>query len=832
MKQLMPIAMRLLWREWRSGELNLLTIALVVAVASMTSVAFVTNRVASALEHQAGDLIAADLIVSSSEPADPRWATEARQRQITIANTVQFPSVVLAGDDSNLASVKAVDDHYPLRGTLKTDDQPFTAGVVTQDIPEIGQVWIDSRLFNALQLSLGQQIELGAARFTVSRILSFEPDYGGDMFSAAPRVLLNRADLEKTQLIVAGSRVQYRQLYAASRTDIDNFKDWLASHLRPGDSIQGIREARPELRTALERADSFLGLTALVAVLLSAVAIAIAAQRYAQRHRNSSALMRSFGAQQSTILNLFILQLGVLGVIASVLGVVSGYLSHTLLINWFSALIPQDLPPVDLISALPGFCGGILLIYSFALPPLYQLKNTPPIQVLRPAAIVSYGQLPVLYAGAALVTLTLVLWQAKDFKLAMIYLAGLLIAFTVLGFSANLLLRIIEKFKPHANIIWRIGLTYLTRRRFNTMVESIGFGIGMMVIIVLVLVRTDLMNDWLVSLPEDTPNQFVINIQQDQKEAIKTFFASENKGTPQFYPMVRARLTAINGREVTESSYDDPRAKRLSTRVFNLSWVKDLPADNKVIAGQWWDEKSSQDPQFSFDQGLAEQLNIKIGDTISYYVAGQTINAPVTSLREVNWDTFQPNFFVVSPPATLSSLPSTYISSFYVAVDDKAFLNRLIREFRNLTLIDVELMIGQVRSIMDQVTQVIEFVFLFTIAAGLLVMFATMQSTHDERIRDNAIMKTLGATRVQLRKILLVEFLFVGLMSSIVATLAANLTGFGIAHWLMNLNYQFHIQSVVISIVVGTAAITLTGLLAFRQYHKMTPASTLRHMNN
>jgi len=830
MKQQLWIAARLLWRELRSGELNLLIIALLIAVASMTSVSFITQRVADAMQHQSGDLIAADLMLKSVEPASPTWKDEAERRGIDAANIVSFASVVLADESTSLSSVKAVDEAYPLRGTLITAREPYAKGTPTPDVPLQGEAWLDSRLLHALNIEVGDKVELGNTVLRVSRVLISEPDFARNIFNTAPRLMFNILDVKQTGLVVPGSQVEYRQLFAGESQAIETFSGWLKGELRHGDTLQGVREVRPELNTALERADRFLGLTALIAVLLSAVAIAISALRFARRHRMTSALMRTFGAQQRDIINLYIAQLAILGVAACMFGIALGYAGHAVVIELFKEMITTDLPAVALSAAAPGFMTGMLLIFSFALPPLYQLRDIPPGQVLRPGNP-GASRLPLrYYTAAALLFPALVVWQAQDLKLASLFLAGLALTLLALTVFAMGLLLLIEQYKSHAGITVRIGLTYLTRRRYNTLTESVGFGLGLMAIIVLVLVRTDMLDDWMQTLPPGTPNQFVINIQQDQIAGIEAFFAEKGMQQPHFYPMIRARLLSVNDHEIKGEDFEDPQTRQLAMRVFNLSWSNELQPGNEITAGKWWDRNTSDINQMSFDKGLARRMGIKPGDRLVFISAGEKINARVTSLRQINWGTFQPNFYAIMPPAALASYPSTQISSFYVADKDKAFINRLIRKYRNLTVIDVGQMINQVRSIMDRVTLVIEFVFLFTIIAGVLVMFATMQSTHDERMRDNAIMKTLGADRRQLRKILMVEFLFIGLMSSIIATVAANLLGYGISRWLMKMPYQLHMGSAMISIVIGTAAITGVGLLAFRQYHRMTANAVLNQI--
>jgi len=829
LRPILSIAGKFLWREFKNGELNLLAIALVIAVTSMSSVALITDRVSRALLQQAGDLIAADTIVSSAEPIPSQWFDEANKKNIQYASTVQFPSVVLSGDLSQLVSIKAVTKGYPLRGELKTDIKPYSNGIVTNDIPAAGEAWVDSRLFNALKLSIGRMIDVGSSKFKVTRVISFEPDFGGNLFNAAPRLLINSKSLDATGLIVAGSRVNYKGLFAAESQSLQTFTGWLKTQLRPADSIQGIKDARPELKTALDRADRFFGLSALIAVMLAAIAIALAASRYARRHQNSSAIMRTFGASQNTILGIFIIQLGILGFIASSVGVMTGYIVHDAIINYFSQFIQRDLPDANLLTLLPAYSAGMLLILCFSLPALFRLKNSSPIQVMQARVITGKRRDALLYLPALLIMALLIVWQARDIELAMIYIAGIVATVLVLALATLLLLLLANKFKSHLSVSWRMGLTYLTRRKLNTMIESAGFGIGMMVIIILVLIRTDLIDDWLVSLPVDTPNQFLINVQPHQVEELKLVFDKTSRELPTFYPMVRARLTHINNELVKAEDYDNPRTKRLATRLFNLTWSNQLPAENDVVKGEWWGSTQNK-TQFSFDESLAQQLGIKLGDEVTYYISGASVTAPVTNFRTINWDSFKPNFFVISPDKTLQDFPATYISSFYLDKNNKDFLTQLVRQFPNITVIDVQSMISQIRNIMDKVTLVIEAVFMFTLVAGILVMIATMQSTHDERIRDNAIMKTLGASKRQLRKILFTEFFLIGAISSLIATLAANIISYAIATNLMNMQYQIHLNSVTASLVIGTTLITTAGLLAFWRYHKMTPMWTLRQL--
>ena len=829
LRPILSIAGKFLWREFKNGELNLLAIALVIAVTSMSSVALITDRVSMALLQQAGDLIAADTIVSSVEPIPSQWFDEANTQNIKHASTVQFPSVVLSGNLSQLVSIKAVTKGYPLRGELKTDIKPYSNGIVTKDIPAAGEAWVDSRLLNALKLSIGRMIEVGSSKLKVTRVISFEPDFGGNLFNAAPRLLMNKKNLEATGLIVAGSRVSYKALFAAESEPINKFTEFIKTQLRPADSIQGIKDARPELKTALDRADRFFGLSALIAVMLAAIAIALAASRYARRHQNSSAIMRTFGASQNTILGIFIIQLGILGFIASSVGVMAGYIVHDAIINYFSQFINRDLPDANLLTLLPAYSAGMLLILCFSLPALFRLKNSSPIQVMQSRVITGKSRDALLYVPALLIMALLIVWQARDIELAMFYIAGIVATVLVLALATLLLLSLANKFKSHLSVSWRMGLTYLTRRKLNTMIESAGFGIGMMVIIILVLIRTDLIDDWLVSLPVDTPNQFLINVQSHQVEELKLVFDKTSRERPTFYPMVRARLTHINNELVKAEDYDNPRTKRLATRLFNLTWSNQLPTENDVVKGEWWGNTQNK-TQFSFDEALAQQLGIKLGDEVTYYISGASVTAPVTNFRTINWDSFKPNFFVISPDKTLQDFPATYISSFYLDKNNKDFLTQLVRQFPNITVIDVQSMISQIRNIMDKVTLVIEAVFMFTLVAGILVMIATMQSTHDERIRDNAIMKTLGASKRQLRKILFTEFFLIGVISSLIATLAANVISYAIATNLMNMQYQIHLNSVTASIVIGTTLITTTGLLAFWRYHKMTPMWTLRQL--
>ncbi|HSS66364.1 MAG TPA: FtsX-like permease family protein [Gammaproteobacteria bacterium] len=822
------LALRFLKREWLAGELRVLIAAVIVAVGAITAVGFFTDRMNRAMELGATELLAADLLVRSTTPVGSEIAAEAHRRGLQTAETVSFRSVVVAGDQFQLAELKAVSDTYPLRGRLRTATVPYGNDAETSQIPPPDTAWLDPRLFALLGVRVGDGIEIGARQFRIGAVLSFEPDRGGDLFNIAPRVLINLDNLAGTRLIRAGSRAQYRVLFAGAPERIDFFRGWLSQRLKVNQTIQGIRDARPELRRALERADQFLSLAALVSVLLAGVAIAIAARRFAGRHLDTAAMLRCLGVGQREVGILYTTEVFVIGAGASLAGCIAGYAAQLVLAGLFSTFIVSSLPAPSLLPVLQGYGIGLITLAGFALPPLLRLRDVPPSRVLRrelgPARAGTLG----FYAASALAFGGLVFWQARDPILAAYVIGGGLATMAVLCLVAVLLVRVLSRFRRRVGVAWRFGLANITRRAGASTLQIVGFGIGIMVMLLLSLVRSDLLESWDQTVPPDAPNYFLVNVQPDEVNALDAFLADNGLASTALYPMVKGRLTAVNGKPVTPEDYEEQRARHLVAREFNLSWLSKPQPQNRVISGNWWTADDHGKPLLSVEQGIAERLGLKLGDTIRFNVAGRDIDAPIANLRHVEWDSFQVNFFVVTPPGVLEHFPATYISAFHLPRERNDVLLRLVQRFPSVTIIDTDALLKKIREIMEHATTGVEYVFAFTLIAGVVVMFSAIQSTLDERRYESAVVRVLGAGRSHVTRGLLAEFLTLGLLAGLVAAVAATATGAVLALQVFDIGYRINPWMWLFGAGGGAAGVGLAGWLGTRGVLDHPPVESLR----
>ncbi|MBZ0093260.1 MAG: FtsX-like permease family protein [Sulfuricellaceae bacterium] len=823
------LAWRMLGREWRSGDLRILALALAVAVTSVTSVGFFTDRVRQGLSQQANQLLAADLAVIADHPIAAGWASEARRRGLKTAQIELFPSMAQHAGRSQLAEIKAVSAAYPLRGELRVAGRNG-AIVSAASIPPPGSAWVEQALLDRLGLALGGPVTVGDATLTVAGVLLNEPDRGGGLFALAPRLLMNLADLPRTGLVQPGSRIAYRLLVAGREGSVESFRAWAEPRLQPGERLEGLRDARPEIRSALQRAQQFLGLAALVSAVLAAVAVSLAARRFMQRHLDSCALLRCLGASQGQIFRLYLFQFMALGLTASLAGCAAGFLAQYGLVAWLGGFLTADLPWPTWHPAVHGFVVGMALLLGFSLPYLMRLRDVSALRVLRR----EWGDTRLSGAGAyALGVLTLALLllsQAGDVKLGIYVLAGLGGALVAASAVAFALIRALSGVRGQAGGALRLGLAALGRRSGSSIWQITAFAIGLMALLLLTLVRGDLLREWQQTLPPDAPNRFVINIQPDQRRALQQFFAQRHLASPALYPMVRGRLLAINGRDVSAANYPDARAQRLVEREFNLSWAERMQTDNRLVAGRWWTSDETGQPFLSVEEGIAKTLGIRLGDRLTYGVAGETFTATVSSLRKVAWDSFRANFFVIGTPGLMRAFPASYMTSLYIAPEDEGRVSELVRDFPNLSVIDVAAIMEQVHRIMDKVAGAVEFVFLFTLLAGGMVLYAALASTQDERRQEAAVLRVLGASRRQLMAAQCAEFAAIGLSAGVVAALMASALGYALATRVLNLSYSVSPWLWLAGIAGGGLGVTLAGLWGTRRIADSPPLQTLREL--
>jgi putative ABC transport system permease protein len=822
------LALRNLVRDLKSGEIAVLLLALMVAVASLTAVGFFTSRVALAVKQQAGEVLAADLRLESARTIDETYDREAARRGLRVARILSMPSVVFHGEDSSLIALRAATEGYPLRGRLKVADRPFGPARAADGIPASGEAWADSRLLASLGAAVGSELTVGAATFRVTRVLDYRPDQGAGFADLSSTLLINMADVPATELVQPGSRVSRAVLFAGNPSDVEQFREYLAGARSKGERLQSVADASPQIRASSDRAGRFLSLASIVSVLLSAIAVAMAARRYARRHLDSVALMKCMGASQGFVLRQTLLQLVVVACIVTVFGTMVGYLAQSGLAWLLRDLISGVLPPPAPDAFWLGLVTAVAILVGFALPPLLQLKRVPPARVLRRNVEPPPLRFALVYGLAIGAVLALLYWLVRDSRLVTYVALGIGATFLLLASAGWLLVRALRPLRGGVGVAWRYGLANISRRGRDSIVQIVAFGLGFMVLLLLALVRNDLLREWQASLPTDAPNYFMINIRPDEGDAVRAFFAERGLPPTQLVPLVRARLSAINEVPVDKLKFESERAAGFVEREANLTWSRTLRDDNRLVAGAWWAADEAGAAQVSVEQEYAARLGIKLGDTLTYDVAGEAVSARVTSLREVRWDSFQPNFFVVFSPGVLEGVTGTLITSVHVDPAQRPLLVDLVRRFPEVTIIDLDALLTQVRGVMDKAALAVQYVFLFTLVAGLMVLLAAVQATRDERRYESAMLRTLGASRAVVFKGVAAEFVSLGLLSGVLAAAGATVAGYFLAHEVFNLKYSPDPMVWIVGTLGGALLVGIAGVLAARSVVTQPPVATLR----
>jgi putative ABC transport system permease protein len=826
--QVMRFALRNLWRDLKSGELSVLLLALTVAVLSLTAVGFFTSRIAQGVRAQATEVLAADLRLESANPIPQRYFLQARARGLKSAQELTFPTAIFNGDASQLAAVHAVTSTYPLRGRVRIADAPFGASRITDRVPGPGEAWIDARIIAQLKIPLGTSLRIGAQRFRVTEVLDYRPDQGTGFVNLAPAVMLNIADVAATQLIQPGSRVTYAALFAGAAPAIAEFRDYVTATKAPGERLREVEESSRQLNSAIDRASRFLNLASLAAVLLAAVAVVMGARRYAARHIDSVALMKCMGAAQNFVLAISVIELSLLAVAAVTAGALLGYVAQSGIAWLLRDLIRSELPAASLAPLPIALLTVLAMLIGFALPPLLQLKSTPPARVLRKtvaAPPLRYGLSYVL----ALAALAAILWGlVRDTELVASVFAGVLGVGLLLTLAGYGLVRLTGRLRGGVGIAWRYGLANVSRRGGGSVVQIVAFGLGLMVLLLLAVVRNDLLADWRRSLPGDVPNNFLINIRPDERQSLQDFLRTRGFGRPQMYPMVRARITAINSKPSDSLKLSGDTGRMYIEREQNLTWAANLMDDNQLVAGRWWGPADAGKHLVSISSEYQEALHLKLGDKLSFDIAGEPLTAEVASIRKVRWDSFRPNFFLVFPPGVLDGAASTYMTSVYLTPAQRPALVDLVRQFPTVSVFDVDAILKQIRQIMDRASLAVQYVFLFTLAAGIVVLLAAVQSTRDERRYESAILRTLGASRSTVLQGVAAEFSALGLLSGTLAAFGASGVGWILAHRLFSLQYTLDPWLWIVGLASGAILVGVSGTLATRRVVNTPPIVTLR----
>jgi putative ABC transport system permease protein len=832
------LALKLLWRDWRSGELTLLLASLIVAVSTVTTITLFVDRLQQALVRESSSFLAADLVISSSAPISPLILMRAEQSGLQRAETLDFLSMVFAADRAQFASVKAVNPTYPLRGKLIVADQPFVRGRVATQGPAPGEVWLESRLLPALGLAPGDQLEVGIANLNVSQVLIKEPDRGGGFNSAGPRVLMNMQDVASTAVVQPGSRLTYRYLFAGEREALAEFSTWVKPQLGEDARLFGVKDGTEQIGNALQRGERFLLLGGLLGVLLAGVAIALAAQRYSLRHYDHVAIMKTLGASPSSIDSLFLMIFLVVGLCSTLLGSVVGYLAQTGIASILAPFIPIELPNPGWRPIWLGMVTGFVCLLSFALPPLLKLRSTEPARVIRRDLVPATLNNRLSYVAALLGTIGLMWWYSQDLWLTAMIFSGGVVAVLVLSVLAYGLLRSGRVLGMQAGSAWRLALAGMQRRGQENTLQILVFGLAIMLLLILFLVRTALIDEWRAQIPADAPNHFALNISPQDVEPIRNLLVANDIVAQPLYPMIRGRISLVNG--IPAKQYDTDRESRQqepsrdrgpnTTSGRNLTWAADLPDDNEIVAGTWWSTNYTGEPLVSLEQDLAVANDLNVGDTLVFNIQGRPLPTRVASIRTVAWDNLQPNFYIIFSPGALADFPSTFMTSFHLAAQQKLFLNTLIRAYPTMTVIEVDAIIEQIQLIISQVTLAIELVLALIMVAGGMVLLASIQASMDERFKQHAILRTLGASQRLVMGSLVIEFCMLGLFAGVLATVGAEVTVFALETQVFELEYQLNPLLWLLGPAVGVVLIGSIGTLATRKVVKISPTIVLREL--
>lgn len=820
-------ALKLLWRDARSGELNLLIASLILAVATVTCINLFTDRIQRSIATQASFLLAADAQVRGSEPIPGDWRSRAEAADLTVADIVSFDAMVITDANMQLASVKAVDAAYPLRGELVIADTPYGDEIPISRGPASGEVWLSSRLFAALEVTVGDQVAIGNTQFTVSAALLREPDNSGSFFGAGARVMINAADVAATGAVQPGSRVGYRLLLAGEPRAVNDFRDWVEPEL--GVHFRWVAPAgnNAGVGNAMTRSQNFLLLAGSLGVVLAGAALALASRRYAARQKASVALLKTLGMAPRQILSLYLTNILLLGVATTLIGLFLGWLLHIVIIGLMGNLLPASLAQAGTTAYMAGAGVGILVLLAFAAPPLLALRNVAPVSVLRNTP----SELSAVWHGApgiAAVVL-LILAYSQSFKLTAFITAGGLLAMLGVGVFAHLLVRLCARLAKRLRKGYRLGLANLFRHRRYNSVQIMLFAILLLLLFVLYALRTSMLDDWQRQLPADAPNHFAFNIFTNEKEDIQALFEANQVATSAFYPMVRGRLVQVNGENAKERATDEDGPPR-DDRELNLTWSTALGPDNRVVAGEWWGTAEAQPDELlaSFEESYAKNYKVTVGDTITVSLGGSLREARVTSVRSVQWDSMQPNFYIIFNQSLVDLSAANWLTSFYLPAQQKEFVNTLSRRFPTVSLIELDQMINQIQSIIQQVSRAVEFILGLIVAAGVLVLVASIQATLDIRLHESALLRALGASRRLVFTSLLIEFSVIGLLAGIMGAVGAETTLYFLQSKVFNIAFSPHWELWWSAPLLGVVLVGGVGLVSSARVVRVPPMAVLR----
>lgn len=819
-------AWRLALRTWvrglRAGRLTVLMLALTVAVAAITSVGFFIDRVRASVEREAAGVLAADLRLAANDPLDPDYLAEARGRGLATAELASFPTVVLAGDESQLATLYAASAGYPLRGQVRVADGLDGEAYPAAGGPAPGRAWVEAGLLARLGAGVGSRLDVGAHTLTVERVLKHRPDQSIGFQSFAPSLLMHLDDLAATELVRPGSRVRYAQLFAGEPADVDRFRGWLAEMRGPGERLQTAGRTENRIQNAIERAEGYLSLASMITLLLAATAVAVSARRYAATQVDGVALMKCLGAKQALVLTATLIELGLMGLVTGLAGSALGYLAQLGLGTLVADLMSIELPAPGLAPAVTGVLTALAVLAGFALPAMLTLRTVPPLRVLRHDAAPKPLPTAVSYGAAVAAVLALLVGLVGADELLVVSVLGLGVGAAVLYGAAWLMVRLVTPLRHGMGVAWRYGIANIARRGADSVAQVMAFGFGLTVLLLLSVVRTNLLETWYVSLPPDTPNHFMLNIQAHETDGIRQVFEDFGETPPELIPMVRGRLVGINDESLSRRRFRGEGG--WLTRDANLTWAEALDSSNEIVAGEWWAPDTAA-AEISVEEDVFEGLGLALGDLLTFDLAGETVSAELTSVRRVEWDSLAPNFVLVLSPAALAGYPASYLASFYAA--DRQVMLELQRRFPSVTVVDLESVLDQVRAVMDRAALAIQYVFLFTLAAGVVVLLAAVQATREERRYEVALLRTLGAHRRRVLSALVAEFVSLGLLAGLLASGIATGVAYLLATRVFELDFAFDPALFGIGLGAGALLVGASGIAATYSVVRQPPHGML-----
>ena len=821
------MTLRFLGRDWRGGELGVLLSALILAVAVVVGISAFVSRLQGALLSESARFLAADLVVSSATEPPDEWLMQAQAEALSVSQTLAFPSMLVGeGDDMVMVSVKAVAPAYPLKGTLQISDNAFSEVRTASDIPALGEIWLAPRLFALMDLSPGDTVMVGEAALRVAGAIRGEPDATTGVFGFGPRVMMNLADIERTGVIQPGSRVRYRFLLSGEVDALEKFEAWVKPLLSQGQGVQSVKQSQPRIGDTLDRAQGFLLLAGSLGVVLAAAAIALAARRFGERHTQYVAIMKSLGAQSVVIDQLYRRSLLMLGCLATALGCAVGWGIQEAFITVLDTLLPFQPGAVGWKPFAIGGVTSAVCLGLFAWPPLRRLSEATPLRVFRQDIGFDHAQRPLDHLLGALALVGLMWWYSNDLTVTLAVVAGLLLVVLAGWQLARWLLRGSRRIGGFAGSIWRLALAGLQRGGNGNAMQMVIFAIAIMLMLLLTVVRSSLIGQWQAQLPAGSPNHFLLNLAPEEREPLQTFFNDNALRSEALYPMTRGRVVEVNQQTLPEWDEVETGPRQ---REANFTWSSVLPPDNILVQGEWW-QAGTEDQVVSLEQEFARELGVSLGDHLTLRVGAHSFSARVTSVRKVDWQSMKPNFFMVFPEAVLERFPGMYMTSFFLPPERKSALNRLIRQFPTLTVVELDLVIKEMRSIVDQVARALELVLAVILLAGSLVLIAGVQSSIDTRMQESALLRALGAGRQLILGSLWIEFAVLGALAGALAAAGAELAAWALQTRVFEIVWQPTLLLWLTGPLVGAVVVGGLGVWSCRRIVSTPPMHLLREV--